>query len=54
MKTTKGKKGIKKEENIDDEFRKMLESYTTVPPSPLILKRMRRSKKKHKKIPSKK
>lgn len=54
MKTTKTRKGIRKEEDPEEVFRRMLESYTVVPPSSLILKRMRRSDKKHKKITSKK
>jgi hypothetical protein len=50
MKTTKAKKGKRKEENPEDVFERMLESYTVVPPSSYVLKRMRRSDKKHKKV----
>jgi hypothetical protein len=53
MKTTKAKKGKRKEENPEDVFERMLESYTVVPPSSYVLKRIWRSDKKHKKGDSK-
>ncbi len=46
----KSRKSIKKKEDYEEVFRRMLEFYTMVPPSPLQLKRMRRSRyKKNKK-----
>jgi len=42
----KSRKAIKKKEDHDEVFKRMLEFYTMVPPSPLLLKRERRSRNK--------